>query len=298
MDCSTCKYPVLADWSKCRRCGAPLRVPIVAAKIPGRTALQGRQTFGATGGVATSVAPAPAPAPAPLPNVSPAARAAAYLANAPADTLLPGAFSRPDNLLPRATRAAAATEVPVAPSAPAPPATARPAARTVPVVGARVARERAAREHWRRAIATAVVAVALAASVIAVWPVVFTSGGTVALAPPPAFNEQRATDLLRTVLGGARHAYAANHGYASLSPASLSARAYNVPVVGSSAVAGGGAVSLRVDDAAVLTLASPADARRCVFARDDAAHDSTVFVTVSTSNCRAAAAPDTGWRTR
>jgi len=284
--------------------------------MPGRSALRARRAVGGRGGVATPVAPAPS-ADDPY-YASPATRAAGRLAAASPDTLLPGAFSRPDNLLPRATRASASTTTPAPPTAtpaappPAPPIpapvqsiaapvtapvtapVARPA-RAAPPVGARAARERAIRDRWRHGIVLVVVAVALLASIVAVWPVAFDNGGTTPLGAAPALNEARATDLLRTVAGGAHTVYAAQGSYSSLTASSLSAGAYNVPVVGPSEIAKSGSVSFRVDDAAVLTLASPADARHCVFARDDAAHARTLFATVATQDCRASSAPADGW---
>jgi hypothetical protein len=290
VECPTCKYPVLVDGSTCRRCGAPLRVPIIEAKVPVRTALKGQRARGA--GVAAPVAPPRTTTPDPY--ISPAARAAAYIWDAPPGTLLPGAFSRPDNLLPRATR----SSTPPAAAAPAAVVRARSSAQRVPVVGARVARERALRANWRRTIITGAVALALTAGVVAAWPVLFDHAGMPPIGAAPALNDARATTLLRTVVGKARETYAARHSYTSLTPAWLSARSYNVPVVDSPAVATPGAVSLRVDGAARLTLASPAGWHRCVFARDDAAHNRTEFATARTANCRASAAPATGWSAR
>jgi hypothetical protein len=58
-----------------------------------------------------------------------------------------------------------------------------------------------------------------------------------------------------------------------------------------------GQVSMRVTSAAVLTLATPADPQRCVFARDEPRTSTTRFATVRTADCRAAAAPAKGWST-
>jgi len=293
MECPTCKYPVLADGSTCRRCGAALRVPMLEAKVPGRTALKGQRARGTA--VATPSAPPAAP---PDSYVSPAARAAAYIWDAPPGTLLPGAFSRPDNLLPRATRATRA----IAPPAPAPrrePAVQAPSsARTRPVVRGRSARKGVPRVSRSRAIITGAIAVVVTAGAVAAWSAAFGRGAMPPIGAAPALSEARATTLLRTVVGGARGAYIAHHGYTSLTPVSLSARAYNIPVVGSHVVATPGTVSLRVDSSTAVTLASPAGWHRCVFAHDDAAHQGTVFVAVSTANCRASAAPATGWSAR
>jgi hypothetical protein len=297
MDCPICNYPILADSSTCRRCGAPLHVPIVEAKVPGRTALLGKRASGAGGGVQTPVAPAARTTPDP--QTSPAARAAAYLKHASNGELLPGAFSRPDNLLPRATRATVAPKERVAPERPVTPATVRVGAYTVPIVGARAARDRSPRRQWRRGVATGAAAIAVTMGAIAVWPIAF--GGRTsppAAAAATALNESRTRDLLRTVVTAARGAYTAQHSYTGLSSESLGARAHDVPVVRAFAAASEGTVSLRVNTAGVLTLASPAGSQRCVFARDDAARDTTMFVAVTTSDCRASAAPATGWSAR
>src|SRR5262249_6317277 len=134
MECPICKYPVLAEGSTCRRCGAPLHVPIIEAKVPGRTALLGKRTVGVGRSVETPAAP-PAPArPAPDPQPSTAARAAAYVKHAPPDALLPGAFSRRDNLLPRATRSSGSAGR-AAPPTSGSPVTVRVGPYTVPIVG-------------------------------------------------------------------------------------------------------------------------------------------------------------------
>jgi hypothetical protein len=294
MECPICNYPITTDGSICRRCGAPLHVPIVDAKVPGRTALLGKRGPGARGGVTAPVAPEAATAPAPQP--SPAARAAAYLRHASNGTLLPGAFSRPDNLLPRATRTTTSGVPAVRETSPS-PTSVRVGSYTVPIVGARGTHERSTRQHWRRAVVTGGVAVALTMTAIAVWPIAF-GGRTSPSASAVALNESRTTDLLRTVVTAARGAYATQHGYTGLSSESLSARVHDVPVVRAFAAASPGTVSLRVNTAGVLTLASPAGAHRCVFARDDAAHDITLFASVATSDCRASAAPASGWSTR
>jgi hypothetical protein len=296
MECPICKYPVLADGSTCRRCGAPLHVPIIEAKVPGRTALLGKRTPGARSTVESSAAP-PAPA-APETHPSPAARAAAHLKHTPADAMLPGAFSRRDNLLPRATRASGGPPVRAVPESPAPTATVRVAGYTVPIVGAHAPHQRSGHDHSRRRLMTGAAAAVAAIIVIAACAITFGGHGSSPLAGAAGLNQSRATDLLRSVVGSARGAYASDHAYTSLTPSSLSARTHGVPVVGPSTVAHGGTVSMHVNATAVVTFASPADARRCVFARDNAARNSTVFITVSTSDCRAAAAPDAGWRAR
>ena len=297
MECPICKYPVLAEGSTCRRCGAPLHVPIIEAKVPGRTALLGKRTLGAASTVAAPAAP-PAPA-VPDPHPSPAARAAAsYLKHAPADAMLPGAFSRRDSLLPRATRATGGSTGRAVPEVPASPATVRVGAYNVPIVGARATQQRSVRSHWRKGLVTGAVAAALTIGVVAACSSAFGGGGTSGLPGAAGMNESRATALLRSVVGSARGAYAANGTYTSLNPSSLDARTRNIPIVGQSTLARVGTVSIHVNATSVVTFASPADAHRCVFARDNAARNSTVFITVSTSDCRASAAPDAGWRAR
>jgi hypothetical protein len=168
----------------------------------------------------------------------------------------------------------------------------------VPASRSRRARKRVTHTSRRRAIATGAIALALTAGAIATWSAVVAHGAMPPIGAAPALSEARATTVLRTVVGGARDAYAEQHSYTYLTPAALSARAYDVPVVGSSAGATPGGVSLRVDNARRITLASPAGWHRCMFARDDAVPGRTEFVAVSTANCRASAAPATGWSAR
>jgi hypothetical protein len=231
--------------------------------------------------------------------------AAAATRGGPADTLLPGALPRPDNLLPRPVRSAATTARPApddlgprrAPDdfgprrAPVSPTRKRTAGRASLAAFARV--------HWRRIIVVVVVAIALTVSLTAVWPVVFRKD--VNSTPFPAASaarEQVATDLLRTVVGGGRTMYAPGHTYPVVTPEALSSFSYNVPIVGPRSTAAPRHVSMRLNSAQVLTLATPADAERCVFARDEPAKGRTRFVTVRTTDCRAIAAPAKGWHTR
>jgi hypothetical protein len=130
-----------------------------------------------------------------------------------------------------------------------------------------------------------------------VWPVVFSSAPGKSSGATNVAQETRAKSLLRTVVGGGRTLFASRHSFAHVSPALLSARSYKVRVVGPNRAAPSGAVSMRATPG-VLTVATPADAKRCVFARDEPAKSSTLFVTVSTANCRASAAPARGWSTR
>jgi hypothetical protein len=160
-----------------------------------------------------------------------------------------------------------------------------------PLVGARVARERAVRKHWRQVMVAGIVGVAVAVGVAALWPVVLGNRGASPLTAASGLPQARAKGLLHTVVGSARELYGSAHSYASLTPASVSARSSKVPVVGASVLARPGSVSLRVDGASALTLATPADSQQCVFARDDAARSRTSFVVVKTTNCRATAAP-------
>ena len=203
MECPTCKYPVPAEWSLCRRCGAPLHTrarghagsTVPAALAP--AAIGGRRSDDDH-----DAAPGPAAASAPTP---PRLAAAAASGARPADTLLPGALPRPDNLLPRATRRR--------------PRAARgrrgrrriAASRRIVRRIVRRSPHRFAREHWRRILVLAVVAVALTLSLVAVWPVLFRSESRPAAREHRAASarEARATGLLRTVVGGGRTLFAA-----------------------------------------------------------------------------------------
>jgi hypothetical protein len=214
-----------------------------------------------------------------------AAKSAPAFRSPTPDTLLPGALPRPDHLLPRATRSK-----PVLPAA----TPARGATRTR--ADARTRARAIVRAHWRRVVVLVVVTVALVMSVVAAWPVVFgTDAAPVAARATP---EARATALLRTVVGGGRALFATSHSFARVSPSTLSAHSYKVPIVASARVARVGQVSMRVNSAKVLTLATPAEAQRCVFARDEPGQSGTRFVTVRTPDCRAGAAPAEGWSLR
>ncbi len=214
------------------------------------------------------------------------AAVAAAARQGPPDTLLPGAFPRPDNLLPRPPTA------PRPGAAHTPAATRRPRRRipgpTQMVVGLR--------RHWRRALVLAIVAVALAMSLVAVRPVVFKAGGR--SPSSTAAQEAVATDLLRTIVGGGRALWAPKHSFAKVTPATLSAFSYRVPVVAATKPAGMGQVSMRVVRADELIVATPADGHRCVFARDEPGASTTRFVTTQTTVCRANAAPVQGWTAR
>ncbi len=233
-------------------------------------------------GVATSPRPA---AQARVPSSQLAAVAAAARQRPP-DTLLPGAFPRPDNLLPHP------------PTAPRPGAASKPAATRRPprrVLGpAQIVA--GLRKHWRRAFVLAIVAVALTMSLVAVRPVVFKSAGR--SPSTTAAQEAVATDLLRTTVGGGRALWAPKHSFAKVTPATLSAFSYRIPVVAATKPAGMGQVSMRVVRADELIVATPADGHRCVFARDEPAASTTRFVTTQTAVCRANAAPAQGWTAR
>ena len=97
--------------------------------------------------------------------------------------------------------------------------------------------------------------------------------------------------MLRTVVGGARTLFAPRRSFTEVSPSSLRTRSRDTPIVASATKARAGEVSMRVTSAAVLTLATPADAQRCVFARDEPERAGTQFVTIRTAECRAASAP-------
>jgi hypothetical protein len=271
----------------CRRCGAPLHREGEDARLTLPAGLNRRRTIAA---VATRPPGAPARPSTETSNPTTSATAAAAAAvvafpSPTPDTLLPGAMPRPDNLLPRATRSRPA---PVA--AAHPPAGARARFSAVARAGA------VAREHWRRVVVLVIVAVALVMSLVAVRPVVF--GADAAPTASSAAQQARATSLLRTVVGGGRTLFAPKHSFARVSASALSAHSYKVPVVSSDRIARAGQVSMRVTSAAVLTLATPADARRCVFARDEPRASKTQFAIVPTAECRAAAAPAKGWSPR
>jgi hypothetical protein len=200
----------------------------------------------------------------------------------PPDTLLPGSMTRPDNLLPHATRST-------------------PVQRPVPTpvhAGTRMRTRVAAfaKAQRRHLLAIVIVGVALTMSLIAAWPVVF--GGDTPSAATSAADQARATGVLRTVVGGGRTLFAPRHSFAQVSPSALSARSHDVPVVAATARARTGEVSMRVTSPGVLTLATPADTKRCVFARDEPATSGTQFVTIPTADCRAASAPAQGWSPR
>jgi len=253
----------------CRRCGAPLHHDegeTARLRVPAELA---RRRAGA---VATRAPSTSTPAPTAI--------GAAAFGSSRRDNLLPGALPRPDHLLPRATRTR-----PVRPPA-RPSGAARAGTRLGTVAG----------KHWRRILVLVVVAVALVASLFAVWPVVFHTDTTPAAASTAQYA--RATGLLRTVVGGGRTLFATHQSFGHMSAAQLSARSYKVPVVSAATPARVGQVSMRVTSAAVLTLATPADAQRCVFARDEPRAAGTRFVTVRTTDCRAAAAPTKGWSAR
>jgi hypothetical protein len=186
---------------------------------------------------------------------------------------------RPDNLLPRATRST-------------------PVQRPVPApvhAGTRVRTSVAAfvKAQRRHSLAIVIVAVALTVSLIAAGPVVF--GGDTPSAATSAADQAHATRVLRTVVSGGRTLFAPRHSFAQVSPSALRARSHGVPVVAATARARAGEVSMRVTSPGVLTLATPADTKRCVFARDEPAKSATQFVTIRTADCRAASAPAQGW---
>jgi hypothetical protein len=143
-------------------------------------------------------------------------------------------------------------------------------------------------------VVLAIIAVALTMSVLAVRPVLFTGSPPSTAPASGTTSAARATALLRTVLGGGRALLAARHSYANVSPALLSARSYDVPVVAGTTSARVGEVSMRVTGTATLTLATPVDSGRCAFARDGGS--GTRFAIVASANCGAIAAPAEGWR--
>jgi hypothetical protein len=253
----------------CRRCGAPLHTDIEDARvtIPPTIAKLRAAHLGVPPRTPAKGAP----------------RAAATVAepvfgSSVPDTLLPGALARPDNLLPRPPH-----------SAPARPMVPARAVATHPVgVGELV------QAHWRHLVAIVVVGGALTMGLVALWPVVFGSDGSSAASRRAQQEQVRATTLLTTVVGGARTLFATRHTFAELSPAELRARSHNVPIVAWTTNARLGEVSMR-GTTTLLTLATPANAKRCVFARDEPGKAGVQFVTLPTADCRAASAPDAGW---
>jgi len=280
----------------CRRCGAPLNTARETARVAVPATLQRKQN-----GIGTGLAPPPAQS-----RQSHLAAVAAAARNGPPDTLLPGALPRPDNLIPRATRSKSASA-----AAPAAPTASTPTKLVRPPKAKRVRRGRrkraplgqriltTARKNWRRLLVLAIVAVALTMSLVAAWPVVFSTDTHAKAAPSSAAQELVATGVLRTVVGGARSLYAPHNSFASVTPPILSAYSYRVPVVGPTKSAHIGTVSMKVNGPKVLTLATPAQGGRCVYARDEPTKARTLFVTVhAAKTCRAAAAPKRGWKTR
>jgi hypothetical protein len=271
VECPTCRYPVLAEWPQCRRCGAALHNEPEATRVRIPSTLARRRS---AAGVATN-----SPAPTRTTRSVAAVAEAAFRSPAP-DTLLPGALPRPDNLLPRPPRST--------PAQPMMPARARTLARV----------EALARKQWRHLVVIVVVGGALTMGLVALWPVVFGSDKPSAASRTAQQEQVRATRLLSTVVGGARSLFASGHSFAQVSSSALRARSHNVPIVASTTKARPGVVSMRVTSAAVLTLATPADAQRCVFARDEPDKAGTQFVTIRTADCRAASAPAAGWSPR
>ena len=190
MECPSCKYPVPAEWSMCRRCGAPLH----------------SEPEDNAGGHPADDAPPPSRAPASPTPAKPASTSASLAAvaaaarNGPPDTLLPGALPRPDNLLPRPTRAA-----PAAPRAQARRSTEdrRPGSRIVRgrhwrrVLGAR-RRRRRAHDEPRRGVAGRV------------------QHRRRTPAPSTRRTETVAVELLKTVVGGGRALYAQHNSFATV----------------------------------------------------------------------------------
>src|SRR4051794_4442746 len=116
MDCPTCSYPVTADWLTCRRCGAALKIGPESTRITIPSTMHRRQS--APGGAITAAPPIVRPdarsdtpaRPYAAPASTPAGMAAALQRRA--DTRLPGAFPRPDNLLPRAVLGGSTPTIP------------------------------------------------------------------------------------------------------------------------------------------------------------------------------------------
>jgi hypothetical protein len=261
VECPTCKYPVPAEWQMCRRCGAPLHQELELTRVAIPATLARRRS--AARAAAGSAAPAGAT------HSDPAAAPVVLRSSAP-DTLLPGALPRPDNLLPRVPGSS----------------------------GARAHVDTRAPKDRRYLVVIAVAGVALTVGLLALWPVVFGSDPAPPVSSTVQQEQARATSLLRTVVGGARTLFAPRGSFTEVSPSALRARSRDTPIVASATKARAGEVSMRVTSAAVLTLATPAGAQRCVFARDEPEKAGTQFVTTRTAECRAASAPATGWSSR
>jgi hypothetical protein len=159
-----------------------------------------------------------------------------------------------------------------------------------------------ARSYWRHIVVLVVTGVALTMSVIAVKPVLFTADAQTTGptgAQIAAVAQTRAKKLLNTVLKDERALYAVHHTFAGVTVASLQKRTGATKVVGAKTGAHSGQVSLKVDSARRLTLATPADAHRCVFVRDEpGAKTATHYAVTAATVCRAATAPAKGWSTR
>src|SRR5260221_11372418 len=142
----------------CRRCGTPVRGETEVTRVTVPVTLPRRRS-------ATAIATPQPPAPAPTAAASAASVTAATAAfgSAPPDTLLPGALSRPANLLPRTARSKPALR----------PAHSRPARR--PHAGARTPTTAIAlaRKHGRHVLVLVIVGAALTTSGVAMWPVAF-----------------------------------------------------------------------------------------------------------------------------
>jgi len=231
VECPTCRYPVPAEWSLCRRCGAPVHSEPEDARVTIPPSMHRPKA---------TVPPAPRTGSKPLPTtpaMTPLAAIKAAARNGPPREPHPTAPPRADHLVPG--RGSRRTEL---------------ATRLGTLAG----------RNWRRILVLVVVAIALTSSIVAVWPVLFRSNSSPKISKSSA-QEAVATDLLRTVVGGGRGLFATRHSFANMLPSTLSARSFHIPVVASTKVAPTGAVSMRIDGPSRMTLATPADFERCVF---------------------------------
>ncbi len=223
MECPTCRYPVPAEWSLCRRCGAPVHSEPEDA------------TGGGPGRRSTTTEREPrrrlrrGSARGRLRRRRPRPRAIAAFAERATRHFVAGALPRPDNLLPRATRstpapaAAAATNRLVAANR---STNRRNALVRRPLAGALAAHPR---DRRRRSRAHDEPRRGLAGAVPRGQPE-RTASSTGATSVAQAAH---ATALLRTVVGGGRSLYAAAPIVRRrVTAASLSAYSYRVPVVG------------------------------------------------------------------
>ena len=251
MECPTCRYPVPAEWSMCRRCGAPVHSPRAkrAADRPGRPCND--RTRRRIACRAADAARSPA-----RPRRSPPLAAAAR------DTVPPRARAAAR----RRRRRLPARRQPACP--PRPPSGAAPCAPRSTRAGPRSADRRS--RTGAASLVLVVVAVALTMSVVAVWPVLFRPTRRAPTRPCAATQERsRPACCAPSSAAGARCGRRTTRSPASR-PRRSSAYSYPCPIVAADHDRARRArCRCGSNSANVLTLATPADAERCVFARDE-----------------------------